>query len=172
MAESLFFRLLPYDDKAAALAEAVAAVREGRTLNPVAHTVDPTSFRQVPGSPFAYWVSEHIRRLFTELPPFETDGRAVRVGLQTSDDFRFVRAWWEVSPVRLLDGAKGPNWRDSIVEYQQWCKQRTFEGKRWVPIAKGGGFAPFFDDLLMVVNWERDGEEIKAWADPLYGNSG
>lgn len=53
MAESLFLRILPYEDKAAALAEAVSAVREGHTLNPAVHTVDPTSFRQVPGSPFA-----------------------------------------------------------------------------------------------------------------------
>ena len=71
MAESLFFRLLPYGDKAAALGRAVDVVREGRTLNGVVHMVDPTSFRQVPGSPFAYWVSEHIRRLFIELSPLK-----------------------------------------------------------------------------------------------------
>lgn len=35
----------------------------------------------------------------------------VRVGLQTSDDFRFVRAWWEVSPVDILDGGNGPAWQ-------------------------------------------------------------
>lgn len=104
MSESLFLRLLPYEDKAAALAEAAAAVREGRTSNPVVHPVDPASFRQIPGSPFAYWVREHIRRLFTELPPFEGEGRTVKQGLATADDFRFVRAWWEVAPERILDG--------------------------------------------------------------------
>ncbi len=41
---TVFLRLLPYDDKAAALTEAVAAVREGRTLNPVVHAVDPARF--------------------------------------------------------------------------------------------------------------------------------
>ena len=78
---TLFFRLLSHEDKAAALSEAVAAVSEGHALNPVAHAVNPASFRQVPGSPFAYWVSERIRRLFTELAPFEGEGRTVKQGL-------------------------------------------------------------------------------------------
>ncbi len=101
MSTAIFLRLLRDQDKAAALAEAVAAVRAGRTLNPstelragpVVYAVDPASFRQVPSSPFAYWVSERIRRLFTELPPFESEGRTVKQGLATADDFRFVRAW-------------------------------------------------------------------------------
>src|SRR5712692_2873677 len=94
----LCFRLLPYEDKATALSAAVVAVHEGASLNAVVHAVDPASFSQVPGSPFAYWVSERIRQLFTELPPFESEGRTVKQGLATADDFRFVRAWWEIAP--------------------------------------------------------------------------
>jgi hypothetical protein len=43
--DTLFFRLLSYDDKASALAEAVAAVRSGGTAAGVVHAVDPASFR-------------------------------------------------------------------------------------------------------------------------------
>lgn len=157
----LCFRLLPYEEKATALSTAISAVQEGHTLDSVVHAVDPASFRQVPGSPFSYWVSERIRRLFAELPPFESEGRTVRVGLQTSDDFRFVRAWWEVAPERILDGANGPDWREDLMAFQAWCRQRTFEGKRWVPFAKGGAYSPYYADLNLVVNWERDGEEIQ-----------
>ena len=157
---TLFFRLLSHEDKAAALSEAVAAVGEGRSLNPVAHAVDPASFRQVPGSPFAYWVSERIRRLFAELALFEGEGRTVKQGLATADDFRFVRAWWEVPPERILDAANGPDWRKDLPAFQAWCRQRTFAGKRWVPFAKGGEYSPYYSDLHLVVNWERDGEEI------------
>lgn len=169
---TLFFRLLSHEDKATALSEAIAAVCEGGALNSVVHAVDPVSFRQMPGSPFAYWASERVRQLFTALPPFEGEGRTVRVGLQTSDDFRFVRAWWEVPSVRILDGANGPDWREDTATFQAWCRQRTFAGKRWVPFAKGGAYSPYYADLHLVVDWERDGEEMKAWADPLYGNSG
>ncbi|MCI0424165.1 MAG: BREX-1 system adenine-specific DNA-methyltransferase PglX, partial [Acidobacteria bacterium] len=163
---ALFLRLLRADDKAAALAEAMAVVREGRLLNPAVHLVDPVSFRQVPGSPFAYWVSESIRRLFTELPPFEGEGRTVKQGLATADDFRFVRAWWEVPAETILDGANGPDWKADLPAFQAWCRKRTFEGKRWVPFAKGGEYSPYYADLHLVVNWERDGEEIKERINP------
>jgi hypothetical protein len=169
---AIFLRLLRDEDKARTLAEAISALQEGRKPESVVYPVSPASFRQVPGSPFAYWVSERIRRLFTELPAFESDGRAVRVGLQTSDDFRFVRAWWEVSSECILDGANGPDWRQDLTAFQAWCRQRTFEGKRWVPLAKGGAYSPYYTDLQLVVNWGQDGQEMKAWADPLYGNSG
>jgi hypothetical protein len=160
---TLFFRLLSHEDKAAALSEAIGAVRAGRTPDAVVHAVDPASFRQVPGAPFAYWVSDRIRRLFTELPRFEGDGRTVRVGLQTSDDFRFVRAWWEVSAADILDGGNGPDWRGDIDAFQTWCRQRTFQGKRWVPFAKGGAYSPYYADLHLVVNWARDGAEIRGF---------
>ncbi len=155
MAESLFLRLLPYEDKAAALAEAVAAVREGRTLNPstelragpVVYAVDPASFRQVPGSPFAYWVSERIRRLFTELPPFEdeSEGRTTRCGLGTLDDFRFLRLRWEVSLQTL----------------------RVF----WVLYYHGGLYSPIYDEFPLVVRWGADGSEIKAFVEKKVGSA-
>lgn len=137
MAESLFLRLLPYDDKAATLTEAVVAIREGRTLNPVVHTVDPTSFRQVPGSPFAYWVSERIRRLFPELPPFESSGRHACVTNPAGDDQRYFRCWWEV-PSYLID-----------------------RHIRWASLCKGGEFSRFYSDVHLVVDWdEREGTDL------------
>ncbi len=175
MSTATFLRLLHDEDKAQALAEQIAALREGRRLEsmtyPVTYPVLPASFRQVPGSPFAYWVSERIRRLFTELPAFEGDGRTVKQGLATADDFRFVRAWWEVASEQILDGANEPNWQQDLAAFQAWCHQRTFEDKRWVPLAKGGAYSPYYADLHLVVNWERNGEEMKAWAGSLYGGS-
>jgi hypothetical protein len=166
---SIFLRLLRDEDKARALAEAIAALRDGHRLESMVYPVTPVSFRQVPGSPFAYWVSERIRRLFTELPVFESDGRAIRVGLQTSDDFRFVRAWWEVSSECILDGANGSDWRKDLTAFQAWCRQQTFQDKRWVPFAKGGEYSTYYADIHLVVDWERDGEEIKNQKDPRTG---
>ena len=119
--QTLFFRLLARDDKEAKLVDAVACLREGQPPNSVVHVVDPDSFRQVPSSPFFYWVSERVRRLFRELRPLESDGRENRVGLQTSDNFRFLRCWWEVPST-------------------------TF-GVKWFPYAKGGGYSPYYRRL-------------------------
>src|SRR5215510_10697103 len=95
--ELVCFRLIDVEDKGDQLAEAIRSLPLAQT-NRVTHVVNPVSFRKVPGAPFAYWVSEDVRRLFTELPLFEGEGRTVKQGLATADDFRFVRAWWGSPP--------------------------------------------------------------------------
>lgn len=140
---TIFLRLLADKNKAETLLAGCAALRAAVDDARVFH-VTPESFRTVPGAPFAYWVSDAVRGVFTKFPAFETNGRAGRQGLATADDFRFVRAWWEVGP------------RD--------------EG--WWGFAKGGAFSPYYADVYLVANWADDGKVMKAWADPLYGNSG
>lgn len=154
MTDAVFFRLLHEDDRATALQEAVAALREGEEPSNV-HPVDPASFEQVPGSPFAYWVSEQLRGKFAELPPFEGDGRKVKQGLATADDFRFVRASWEVNPVN-----------------EARSREETQEGKRWVPFAKGGEYSPYYADVHLVVNWEREGKELRHFEQAYVRNEG
>ncbi len=110
---------------------------------------------EVPGSPYAYWAPKSLRELFKRFPPLDRDVAKmpdkpkiadVKVGLQTSDDLRFTRYWWEVPA-------------DGIAT----SREETFQGKRWVPFAKGG--KPFFHDIQLVVNWGNDGEEIKNYRD-------
>src|ERR1700719_473219 len=56
---TVFLRLLAHDDKPAALAQALDRLRDGEP-SPDVHVVDPESFRQVPGSPFAYWAGQSL----------------------------------------------------------------------------------------------------------------
>ena len=135
---TLFFRLLDSEDKAAALSGAVDAVREGRLLNAVVHAVDPASFRQVPGSPFAYWVSDRVRVLFCELSLIR-DRYLVASGTGTLDDLRFLRLWFEISTCHVSSS------------------------NAWFPFAKGGTYSPYYFDHHLVVNWQNDGAEMKAW---------
>lgn len=150
-----FLRLLSAEDKAAAMRAAVAANNNPITGSPPTadvYTVDPASFRQIPGSPFAYWVSEGIRYLFTNLPPFEHDGVEARLGMKTNADPRFLRAWWEVSSGTLVTAANP----------SQVVKQ-TFDTSIWVGHPKGGMYSPFYADAHLVINWQNDGAEIKEW---------
>ncbi len=66
-----------------------------------------------------------MRRLFIDFPPLEGNGAEVRQGLATGDDFRFVRAFWEVDPRRIARS-----------------KEETRQDKRWCPFAKGGEYSP------------------------------
>lgn len=52
MSKTVFFRLLAEEDEATAQ-QGIASLQKGDT-NHVVHFADPESFRQVPGSPFAY----------------------------------------------------------------------------------------------------------------------
>ena len=133
---TLVVRLLEAENKGTALEDTLTAWRNGQETG-LTFAPDPETFREVPGSPFAYWVSDRIRALFKELPPFESEGRTVKQGLATADDFRFVRCWWEVDPATL--------------------------GKKWFPFAKGGKYSPFYADVHLVVNWEDGGQEIYAF---------
>jgi len=160
---AIFFRLLGAEEKGEVLRTAVASVNGGSGGN-LTYEADPASFRLIPGSPFAYWASEAVRRKFRELPPFEGEGRTVRVGLQTSDDFRFVRAWWEVSPERILyvpAKAEELDAPEALRRYQEACREATRRGQYWVPFAKGGEYSPYYADLHLVVNWRDDGMEIR-----------
>lgn len=135
---TLFFRLLeaPVDQKSSALQSAISSVSETGTNLAAVFRRDPKVFSGLPGSPFAYWVSNAVRGVFEQCKPFESDTRTVKQGLATTDDARFVRAWWEVSGARL--------------------------DERWFGFAKGGAFSRFFADIHLVVDWQRDGRQ--SWA--------
>ena len=138
MSELTCFRLLDAESPAGPLADAVRQVNAGQGGSEV-FTLDSVSFEQVPNAPFAYWVEEKVRRLFKDLPAFESPDRSARVGLQTGDDFRFVRCWWEV-PAQNDDSLK----------------------RRWWPFAKGGAFSPYYADLHLVVNFQDNGAELRC----------
>jgi len=125
---TMFVRLVevPTDEKAAALRAAVRG--EGRVFD-----VDPRVFAQVPGSPFAYWVSANLRTLFTELPRFENAQRFAYSGTSTGDDYRFTRTWWEVGG----------------------------HSSRWRPYTKGGARSPYYADVPALIDWKRNGIPIE-----------
>jgi len=121
----------------------------------IVYTVKLGELAEVPGTPFAYWAPKSLRELFQKFPPLDRDVARmpdkpkiadVKQGLATADDLRFTRFWWEV-PVEKIGTSN----------------EETFQGKRWVPFAKGG--KPFYHHIQLVVNWENGGKEIKAFRD-------
>jgi hypothetical protein len=112
--------------------------------NKVVFWGNPEEFSKIPGNPFSYWVSPKIRAAFKEIPAVEGKAGYVRKGLTTSDDFRFIRCWWEVDPASISLGS-------------------VYQNSRWVNINKGGGYSPFFADIHLVINWENNGKELRSF---------
>lgn len=98
-------------------------------------------FKKIPGFVFCYWLSEKFLNTCLSMPNLKKLESEARVGLQTGDNNRFVRAVWEV-----------PN---------------TLIGNKnvWVYFAKGGEYEPFYDDIHLVVLWSNNGETIKNFVD-------
>src|SRR5262245_4492517 len=97
--KTVFLRVLEAEDKATALLEASHALDGDNRLR--RFHVPTIAFASVPGSPFAYWISDSVRAIFTQLPAFEGNGCIARKGLTTSNDDRYVRVWWEPTSERL-----------------------------------------------------------------------
>lgn len=124
-----FFRVLeePRDKQKVLL----SAIRRSEDTTSLIHfESDPRLFSRVPGSPFAYWVSESLRAMFVDHPLFEQPDRYARRGSSTGDDVRRVRLWWETP-----------------------ASQSTQES-RWRSFAKGGAFARFYADIHLTVDWD------------------
>ena len=151
-------RLLGEEDKGCSLYEALHDKHDPRRF-----VVSPESFRKVPNAPFSYWVSDRVRMLFTELPPFENERRVARQGTATADDFRFLRAWWEVQSKAICPRNAHPSTHDGA-----YC---VLEEYRWFPFAKGGSYSPYYADIPLVVDWKRDGENLRSFAGSVIRNA-
>ncbi|BAN75035.1 BREX-1 system adenine-specific DNA-methyltransferase PglX [Lacticaseibacillus casei] len=111
------------------------------------YRTNQTNFEKIPGSPVAYWVPENVFEKFQNSPSI-SDFLFAGVGIQTGNNLRFLRRWYEVSFQNIKFNA---------------CDAIDFAraSKKWAPISKGGPYRKWFGNLEYVINWENNGNEIK-----------
>ncbi|WP_245474600.1 BREX-1 system adenine-specific DNA-methyltransferase PglX [Bradyrhizobium sp. Leo121] len=107
---------------------------------------------RIPGAPIAYWVSDREFEIVEQEEPLSSVSDA-RVGLQTSDNERFLRFWHEVSQDRASHTARDLN-------------SAKGSGARWFPCNKGGEFRKWYGNQTHYVDWENDGERVRKMAAP------
>ena len=100
----------------------------------------------IPGRPVVYWASQQTLNVFATGTPLGEITEA-KVGLQTGDNERFLRQWFEVSADRSYMRA-----RDR--------EDAKASGTRWFPYNKGGEFRRWCGNQDYVINWEGDGSEL------------
>ena len=116
------------------------------------YTADQSNFSKIPGSPVAYWVSKRVMSLF-EYPDIKSMV-LFRQGMATSDNNRFLRKWYEVSLANFFASAK------SLLEAKE-------SAHKWFPYNKGGEYRKWYGNHEYCVNWENDGQEMKAYTATL-----
>jgi hypothetical protein len=112
------------------------------------YRVRQRDFAAIAREPWVYWIPDDLRHLFASLPSLE-DVAEPKLGMTTSNNFRFVRGWWEVGRKHIGFGCH------DAAEAQE-------TGKRWFPYMKGGGYRKWYGNQHYIVDWANNGELIKS----------
>ena len=105
------------------------------------------NFEKIPGSPIAYWASKPLISDFEIGIPLK-DLVDPKVGLQTGDNSRFLRQWFEVNVHNISFNTKS-------------TAESLRSIKKWFPYNKGGSYRKWYGNFDYIVNWQHDGFEIK-----------
>jgi hypothetical protein len=111
------------------------------------YRTNQTNFSKIPGSPIAYWASSKLVHDF-EIANTMESLVAPRVGLQTGDNNKFIRQWFEVDINKIKFDAHSID--ESLKSH-----------KKWFPYNKGGSYRKWYGNYDYVVNWENDGNKIR-----------
>lgn len=96
-------------------------------------------FDTIPGRPIAYWISEKVRNAFAQGTPFGDVGFP-KVGMQTSNNDKYLRLWPEVSFHEFKDKEMPP---------------------KWIKYLKGGAFRRWYGNLDYLLRYNKDPQFIK-----------
>lgn len=129
----------------------LADIEDGRpvvfpVLNNRFAQVSSNMYREIPGTPIAYWISDNFVKAY-RFPKLADLGFA-RSGLQTGNNDLYLKLWYEVS-------------KDSIAFNMNNKEEYIKSGKKWTPQIKGGSYRKWYGNFDYVVNWENDGAEIR-----------
>ena len=138
-----FFRLLDGDEAEKRTALASGEKRFDATAQ--------DEFKNIPGSPVAYWLCKHTIDQFSRWPPL-SQLATTRLGMTTANNDLFTRQWHEVQ-------------RDDFIDNATCAKDVICSGSRWVPYNKGGAFRKWYGNMDAVLNWHKDGVAIKHYGE-------
>lgn len=110
------------------------------------YRADATAFHDIPGSPIAYWASEAVHDAFLLGKSLGSIGYP-RVGIQTGENAKFLRLWWEVPNTTSKYDAR------NVTECQA-------SHAKWFPYNKGGEYRKWYGNNDYVIDWANDGEAV------------
>ena len=112
---------------------------------------DAETFKQIPGTPIAYWASDALLSAFSKGLKL-SECLIAKQGMKTADNDTFLRQWFEVS------------------RSKESCWSLSPDRAKWVPYLKGGEFRKWFGNNSYVINWENDGEKLKSFPKAVLRN--
>lgn len=108
------------------------------------------TFQAIDGQPIAHWISEEFRTCFSNLEAIK-DVFKPAVGLNTGENDRFLKQWFEVGRAGICFAATS-------------IEDAAKRSEKWFPYNKGGGHRKWYGNQSYVLNWQNDGIEVKKFA--------
>ncbi|KIU23956.1 BREX-1 system adenine-specific DNA-methyltransferase PglX [Weissella cibaria] len=127
-----FVRLVDYDSQKKKQAAYLNAVNSTESKD--VYRTNQANFEKIPGSPIAYWASPVAIKIFEGSQTVAHVG-AAKKGLDTGENARFLRAWYEIDHLK--------------------------QGEKWIPLNKGGEYRKWYGNHHYVINWENNGYALK-----------
>ena len=105
------------------------------------YSVLQSKLKGIKSYPFIYWISDQFRETFkgADIKSLLSPAQ----GAATTNNLRFLRFWWEVSPSTISE------------DYLE-------DKKKWVTYAKGGPYEKWCGNLWLVGNYENEALEMKS----------
>lgn len=139
-----YIRLVEFNTKEKDL-KAIEAAQNPKTNYRYCRNIK--SFTQILEKPIAYWISDNLLKAFKVGTPVGIIAEP-KAGLSTGDNAYFQKEWFEVEFAKI--------------GFDYHSVQETENGKhKWFPCNSGGTYRKWYGNNEVVVNWEKNGEEIK-----------
>ena len=105
-----------------------------------------TRYANIPGCPFAYWLTEKFIKCFERKSVGEQF--IPKFGMSTGDGERFIRFWYEAN--------------FKLIDFTNKCEDdANYTHGHWVPIDKGGTFRRWYGNQNCLVWWKNNGADIR-----------
>ncbi len=98
------------------------------------YRVNAETFEAAPSSPIAYWMNKRIWEAYEKGVTFADVGHP-KVGMQTSNNDKYLRLWWEINRSECFSDEMPPN---------------------WVKYLKGGDYRKWYGNLDYLLHYKKD----------------
>lgn len=156
--KSVFFRHLVSNQKNIDLKASIDSLR-ANNVDAQTFEIYPRQFSLFSDSPYIYWIDESVAAKLASLVSIEPAACEIKVGLQTGDDFRFLRLWYELDSQKIISPEGGV----AYSKIQSESIEQSNADKKWAWYSKTESAVPLISSIHLCVNWERNGAEIKAF---------
>ena len=140
-----YFRLINFNNSELKRTKTLEAIQ-----NPQCewfYNANQKDFKEIPSSPVGYWLSQNLLKAFKNGTLLSALGEP-RQGMATTNNNRFLRLWHETSFNKI-----GFN-----LTYEDAINSEF----KWFPYNKGGEYRKWFGNNEFVVNYYKEGEELKT----------